>query len=142
MNKNGAIIVIEDDKDDRDMLQSIFQSLSIRNEIVFFADGEEALEYLNDFTVQPFLILSDVNMPKVNGFELKRIVQQNTQARLRRIPFIFFTTSPAKKDVQEAYSSSVQGFFIKPEGYDHLKHIIQTIIYYWEECVSPEYADQ
>ena len=139
MNKNGAIIVIEDDKEDSDILQSIFRSLHVKNELIFFTGAEAALDYLNDFTVQPFLILSDVNLPKVSGLELKKKVQQNYQARLRRIPFIFFTTSPRKEDVQEAYSTSVQGFFTKPSDYDHLKDIISTIIHYWQECHSPEY---
>ena len=139
MNKHGAIIVIEDDKDDREVLQSVFDGLNVKNEIRFFADGAEALDYLNDFTVQPFLILSDVNLPNLSGLELKKIVQKNPMARLRRIPFIFFTTSPDKKDLQEAYATSVQGFFTKPSNYDHLKDIMKTIMHYWQECQSPEY---
>ncbi len=139
MNKHGAIIVVEDDKDDREVLQSVFDSLDVKNEIKFFADGAEALDYLNDFTVQPFLILSDVNLPKISGLELKKIVQKSPMERLRRIPFIFFTTSPDIKNVQEAYSTSVQGFFIKPGNYEHLKNIIKSIIHYWQECQSPEY---
>ena len=141
MNKQGAIIVIEDDKDDREILQSVFDALNVKNEIKFFADGAEALDYLNDFTVQPFLILSDVNLPTISGLELKKIVQKNTMDRLRRIPFIFFTTAPDKNDLREAYSTSVQGFFTKPGNYDHLKEIMKTILHYWQECESPEYMN-
>lgn len=47
MNKNGPVIVIEDDTDDREMLQEIFQKLNYPNEITFFTDGQEALDYLN-----------------------------------------------------------------------------------------------
>jgi len=141
MNKKGAIIVIEDDKDDRELMQSVFDALEVKNEIIFFSDGSAALDHLNDFTVQPFLILSDVNLPKVSGLELKKIIQKNTLARLRRIPFIFFTTSPDKKSMQDAYSESVQGFFVKPGDYNHLKEIIKTILFYWQECQSPEYYD-
>jgi CheY-like chemotaxis protein len=140
MNKNGAIIVIEDDKDDRELLQSVFDALEVKNEIIFFSDGSAALDHLNDFTVQPFLILSDVNLPKINGLELKKIVQKNALARLRRIPFIFFTTSPDTKSLQDAYSESVQGFFIKPSDYARLEDIIKTILLYWRECKSPEYS--
>ena len=57
MNKNGPVVVIEDDEDDKQMLQEIFKNLNYKNKIVFFEDGNEALEYLNRTDVMPFLIL-------------------------------------------------------------------------------------
>ena len=56
LNKNGPIIIIEDDVDDQEILLSIFQKLDYHNEIIFYKDGNEALEYLNRTDVQPFLI--------------------------------------------------------------------------------------
>lgn len=56
MNKNGPVIVIEDDKDDQEFLSEIFKILAYKNEIVFFKDGNEALAHLNKNEITPFLI--------------------------------------------------------------------------------------
>ena len=64
MNKNGPIIVIEDDEDDQQMLVEIFKKLGYSNNVIYFFDGNKALQYLNQIDVKPFLILSDINMPK------------------------------------------------------------------------------
>src|ERR1700732_4465351 len=113
MNKNGPIIVMEDDEDDQVMLVDIFEKLGYKNKIVFFMDGNEALEFLNKTDIHPFLILSDINMPKLNGFELRKKVFTNEQLQTKCIPYLFFTTGGHKKDVIDAYGMSVQGFFLK-----------------------------
>ena len=77
MNKSGPIIVIEDDPDDQEILIEIFLRLKYTNKIIFFSDGNKALEYINRTDVQPFLILSDINMPKFDGFELRNKVFTN-----------------------------------------------------------------
>ena len=137
MNKNGPIIVIEDDIDDQDILKEIFINLGYVNEIVFFIDGNEALEYLNSSDVQPFLILSDINMPKINGFELRNKIFTNEQLQTKCIPYLFFTTGANKKAVVDAYALSVQGFFIKPTSMKGLEATIKKIIEYWQECIAP-----
>ncbi len=97
MNKTGPIIIIEDDIDDQELLTEIFKKLNYVNKIVFYKDGNEALEFLNKTDVQPFLILSDINMPKINGFELRNKVFTNEQLQTKCIPYLFFTTSATKK---------------------------------------------
>ncbi len=67
MNKEGPIVFIEDDLDDQEIMAEIFKELNYENKIVFFGDGEKALEYLTKIYIEPFLILSDINMPKLNG---------------------------------------------------------------------------
>jgi CheY-like chemotaxis protein len=137
MNKNGPIIVIEDDVDDQEILVEIFQNLGYENKIVYFFDGNEALEYLNKSDVQPFLILSDINMPKINGFELRNKVFTNEQLQNKCIPYLFFTSGANKKTVIDAYALSVQGFFIKPASMQGLENSIKKIIEYWKECIAP-----
>ena len=137
MNKNGPIIVIEDDADDRDLLGMIFKELNYPNEISFFNDGVSALEYLQDDHIYPFLILSDINLPKLNGFELRKMVHTNEGLSTKCIPYLFFSTSVDKKAVYDAYTMSVQGFFLKPDNYERLKHTVKVIIEYWNECYSP-----
>jgi DNA-binding NarL/FixJ family response regulator len=82
-----------------------------------------------------------VNMPKINGFEIREKVHTNALLQLKCIPYLFFTTNADKKSVIDAYSMSVQGFFIKPSGYDKLEKTIKTITDYWSECIAPNEYD-
>jgi CheY-like chemotaxis protein len=140
MNKNGAIIIVEDDIDDQEMFSDVFKELNYKNEIIFFNDGQEALAYLTEKTTEPFIVFSDINMPKLNGMELRRKIHENEDIRVKTIPYLFFTTSAEQEDVIVAYSKSIQGFFVKPARYNDLKRLMQTIIEYWRECVSPNYV--
>jgi CheY-like chemotaxis protein len=137
MQKAGPIIVIEDDSDDQEILAEIFAKLSYPNEIIFFSDGYKALEFITSTNVQPFLILSDINMPKLDGFELRRKIHNNEELRVRCIPYLFFTSGADRKAVTDAYSMSAQGFFIKPSKMQHLESTIRKIIEYWLECYAP-----
>lgn len=139
MNKSGPIIIIEDDLDDQEFLSDVFQKLAYKNEIIFFGDGEQALDYLIKTDVEPFIIFSDINMPKLNGMELREKVHQNEDLRLKSIPYLFFSTVAEQENVIDAYSKSVQGFFIKPSNFNELTDIIKTIVEYWQKCVSPNY---
>ncbi len=139
MNKRGPIVIIEDDMDDQEILTEIFQELDYKNKLVFFGDSVQALEYLTNTDIEPFLVLSDINMPKLNGIELREKVHNNEDLRLKSIPYLFFSTSAEQKHVVDAYSRSIQGFFIKPNNYADLKSTIVKIVEYWQECVSPNY---
>jgi CheY-like chemotaxis protein len=141
MNKTGPIIVIEDDIDDQQMLVEIFHKLGYNNKIVYFSDGNDALQHLNQTDVQPFLILSDINMPKINGFELRNKIFTNEQLQTKCIPYLFFTTGATKKAVTDAYALSVQGFFVKPNSMKGLEETIRKIIEYWKECIAPSQYD-
>lgn len=137
MQKQGPIIVIEDDSDDQEILEEIFKKLGYPNEVMFFSDGYEALDYITQTNVQPFLILSDINMPKLDGFELRRKIHNNEELRIRCIPYLFFTSGADRKAVTDAYSMSAQGFFIKPSRMVDLEKTIRKIIDYWQECYAP-----
>lgn len=141
MNKTGPIIVIEDDVDDQEVLVEIFKKLGYENKIVYFLDGNEALEFLNQTDIQPFLILSDINMPRINGFELRNKVFTNEQLQTKCIPYLFFTTGATKKSVLDAYALSVQGFFLKPNTMEALERTIKKIVEYWQECIAPSQYD-
>ena len=137
MNKNGPVIVIEDDEDDQGILAEIFKTLNYENKIIFFKEGNAALEYLNKTEVIPFLILSDINMPKINGFELRALINTNERLHLKCIPYLFFTTAANKQSVVDAYAMSVQGFFIKSYSYETLESTIRKIMEYWKVCIAP-----
>jgi DNA-binding NtrC family response regulator len=139
MNKKGPIIIIEDDMDDQEILADIFKELSYENKLIFFGDSVQALEYLTSTDIEPFLVLSDINMPKLNGMELREKIHNNEDLRMKSIPYLFFSTSAEQKHVIDAYSRSIQGFFVKPPNYDKLKKIIVNIVEYWQACESPNY---
>jgi CheY-like chemotaxis protein len=110
--------------------------------VVFFFDGEKALEYINKDDIFPFLILSDINMPRLSGLELKKKIHTDAQLQIKCIPYLFFTTSASKQSVIDAYSMSVQGFFIKDTSVAELEKTIGIIIEYWQRCYSPnQYSD-
>lgn len=139
MNKGGPIIIIEDDTDDQELLIEIFKELNYDYKLVFFGDSEKALEYLTDTDIEPFLVISDINMPKLNGLELREKIHNNEDLRLKSIPYLFFSTSGEQQHVIDAYSRSIQGFFVKPRSYDKLKNVMVKIVEYWQECESPNY---
>ena len=140
MNKNGAIVIVEDDTDDQEMFGEVFKKLNYKNEIVFFNDGQEALTYLTAKTSEPFIVFSDINMPKLNGMELRKQIHENEDIRLKTIPYLFFTTSAEQGAVIDAYSKSIQGFFVKPSSFQDLTELIRIIVEYWQKCVSPNYV--
>src|SRR5687768_11374815 len=127
MNKSGPIIVIEDDIDDKEILGEIFSELKFENKIIFFTEGEKALDYLVNTEIEPFLILSDINMPRLTGIELREKIHTNEDLRIKCIPYLFFSTSAEQQHVVDAYSKSVQGFFVKPHSFDKLKRTIRII---------------
>ena len=137
MNKSGPIIIIEDDEEDQEILTDIFERLNYPNKIIFYTDGNEALAFLNRGDTQPFLILSDINMPRINGFELRSKIFTNEQLQTKCIPYLFFTTGANKKAVIDAYAMSVQGFFQKPSSLSGLENTIRKIVEYWQECIAP-----
>ena len=137
LNKNGPIIIIEDDPDDQEFLIEIFQKLNYQNKILFFFDGQQALEYINTTHDLPFLILSDINLPKLNGFELREKLRTDEKLSNKCIPYLFFSTAVNQKSVIDAYSQSVQGFFVKQNSMNELEKTITVIMEYWRRCAAP-----
>ena len=137
MSKRGPIIILEDDKDDQEIIKEIFHNLHIKNEVLLFESGEPALEYLITTPDQMFLILCDVNMPGMNGLEFRRQVDKNRELKLKSIPFVFLTTAISEKNVKEAYEMSVQGFFQKPANFKAFETLIKAIYDYWQQCRHP-----
>ncbi|REA56120.1 response regulator [Dyadobacter luteus] len=142
MNKNGAIIIIEDDQDDQLLLEQVFNELDYSNERVYFPDGAAALDYLNGQIPLPFLILSDINLPKLDGLELRRKLKNNADLNLKCIPYLYLTTALNHQLVVDAYSTSAQGFFVKPSTYSEIRDTMKRIMEYWQKCAAPNNFEQ
>ena len=138
MNRNGPVIVIEDDIDDREVLKEVFDILKYPNEILFFHDGQEALDHLNMSDDIPFLILSDINMPKLTGFELRDKIRMDAKLQVKCIPYLFFSTASNQQAVVDAYSVSAQGFFKKDHSISEIQKTISIIMEYWMRCLAPK----
>jgi CheY-like chemotaxis protein len=137
MEKSGPIIIIDDDKDDQELIDDLFRELNIENEIRLFSTGPEALKYLSQPDVKPFLIISDINMPTMDGFELRSFIHKHPELDKKCIPYLFITTGASRAFVEQAYSLSVQGIFQKPVRYEKWKEMIAGIVHYWSDCISP-----
>jgi CheY-like chemotaxis protein len=131
------IIIIDDDEDDHYFFKKIFQKLNTLNELIFFSNGHEALEFLKTSEVTPFLVLCDINMPLMNGLELRRHMNEDTGLQGRSIPFIFFSTAASRDQVQAAYNLKVQGFFLKGQSFDEIEVTLRSIVDYWKLCKFP-----
>jgi len=95
--ESGPIIIIEDDEDDRDIIEEVLKELKIPNPTVFFTGCIEAYEYLQTHNNQPFIIFCDINLPDLSGIEFKRQIDAHKELRQKSIPFVFFSTSADKK---------------------------------------------
>ncbi|HUQ67421.1 MAG TPA: response regulator [Flavitalea sp.] len=136
MDKTGPIIIIDDDIDDQDLLRELFAELNLENEIRIFPEGESALDYLSNPAVHPFIIISDIKMPKMDGFELKKKLTERSQ-NSKTTPFLFFTTGSTAQALNDAYIHSVQGIFQKPVKYQEWKETLKNIVQYWTTCMAP-----
>ncbi|GAB4039357.1 response regulator [Spirosoma jeollabukense] len=137
MSLQGPIISIEDDEDDQYLISQAIQRLGVVNEVIFFANGQDALHYFENTQQQPFLILCDINMPLMNGLELRQYINQSEYLRRKSIPFVFLTTAANSQLVRMAYDATVQGFYKKSPSYDGLFNQIKQIIEYWKSCLHP-----
>lgn len=142
MSLRGPIICVEDDEDDQYLIQYSLEELGVTNPIRFFVDGQAALEYLVAMNEQPFLILCDINMPRLNGLELRHQILESDYLRQKAVPFVFLTTAANKEMVQEAYNATVQGFYQKAHTVAGLKAQLRQIIEYWTSCLHPNSFDE
>lgn len=130
----GPIVIVEDDKDDQEVYTELIRGLGIPNDIRLFDMAQPALDYLYTTYEQPFIILSDINMPLMNGLQFKEHIQQDEYLRSKGIPFVFISTNATKAAVRQAQLLSVQGFFEKPSSIGAIKDMLQRLFAYWELC--------
>ena len=130
-------MLVEDDDVDAMTTKRALNELRIANELVRSANGEEALEYLRDEkNAKPCIILLDLNMPRMNGFEFSRIIKADE--KLKRIPIIVLTTSEATENIIESFGVSVAGYIVKPVHYHEFVEAMKTLDMYWNLSRLPE----
>lgn len=131
---NGPIIIVDDDPDDREIYAEAIKAIGIPNELRMFETCQSALDYLSTTSEQPFVILSDVNLPEMNGLQFKTKIQEDERLRVKGIPFVFISTNATPMAVRQAHALSVQGYFEKPFSMEGIKNMLRTLFDYWELC--------
>ena len=131
MNKAGVLVYIDDDQDDLLFFREAAKSLALPNEVKLFASAQEALGYLKLSTTRPFMVISDLNMPIMTGFELRREVLEDEALSKKCFPYLFLSTSSTHSVTQKAYEYAIQGFFQKPNDNKELKTLLKDIYTYW-----------
>jgi CheY-like chemotaxis protein len=137
MNPLKPILLVEDDNVDAMTVKRAVKDLHLPNPIIHLYNGEEAENYLCDENSEkPFVILLDLNMPKMSGLEFLKIIKANSD--LRPIPVIVLTTSREKQDVMSSFEGGAAGYMIKPVDYRRFTEVINTIISYWNLSETPK----
>ena len=136
MKKHRDILIIEDDEDDREILQEIFIDLGYKNRLIFFHDSVEALDYLRKPEIDPFIVISDINMPKLGGFELRQLILEEEIFMDKDIPYIFISNAQDEYSVKKANSLSIQDYIHKSTDYSSYREKIKNLIDYWVENIN------
>ena len=129
---HGPIVIVEDDLDDQEIYGEAIKAIGITNETRFFKNGQEALKYLYTTFEQPFIILSDINMPVMTGLEFKEKIQNNDFLKKKGIPFVFISTNATGQAIRKAHELSVQGYFQKPSKMEDIQKMLSILFNYWE----------
>jgi CheY-like chemotaxis protein len=131
------ILLVEDNLDDAEMTLRALRKANIVNNIKVARDGAEALEFIFGENAQthhrvedvPKLILLDLKLPKIDGFEvLKRI---KDDPRTKRIPIVVLTSSREQQDVVESYQLGVNSYIVKPVNFDGFVDAVGKLGMYW-----------
>jgi len=133
--------IIDDDKDDRDSVIEIWKDLHLPNELVCFSDAASPITRLKEEQAAPFMIMCDVNLPKIDGFELREMMLKEPSKKFHSVPFIFWSTFASEAQIARAYDLSAHGFFIKEINYSELKQSFHEIILYWQKSKMPDKKD-
>lgn len=132
--QNNPILLIEDNPIDLDLTLRAFASRKITNKIEIARDGEEALAFLPRWeqgVPKPSVILLDLNIPKINGLEVLKILKNHPE--YKTIPVVILTTSNQSSDMKTAYLLGVNSYIVKPVSFEKFMEVATQIDLYW--CV-------
>jgi CheY-like chemotaxis protein len=127
-----GILLAEDDEGHANLIQRNLRRAGIANEVFHVKDGQEALDYIRRqgmyvgrATNGPFLLLLDINMPRVDGVEVLRLVRADE--RLAKIPVIMLTTTDDPREVQRCYELGCSVYITKPVAYEEFIEAIKRL---------------
>ena len=128
MKKSLQILLIEDDPDDVELFLDALKDNNVLHTIQVVMQGDEVIPHLEQSSVRPEVILLDLNLPKIHGKEILKILKSGDA--FRDIPVVILTTSSARTDVEYCMNAGAEKFITKPtntEGFDQLVTVITEI---------------
>lgn len=132
-----TVFLVEDDDVDARAVMRAFKKQNITNKVVRARDGVEALEMLNSKQITaPFLLLVDINMPRMNGIEFIQALR-NDKCLSRSIVFVL-TTSKMQEDINKAYNLNVAGYIPKDRVQLDFVQLISALQFYWHLVEFPK----
>lgn len=136
MKPQGIIINVDDDREDQELFR---MALSKVCDCVLLPahDGDEAYTLITEHKDNIFLIVSDLNMPRITGLELKRLIENSPILKLKAIPFIFHTSVVEPLVVKEAFALGIQGYMRKESDFDKTVANLSHFIRFWNSTVHP-----
>jgi two-component system response regulator len=134
---NKLVLLIEDNTDDERLTLRALRKNNIMNEVVVAYDGQEALDYLfgtgsysgRDMAVMPALVILDLKLPKLSGFEVLK--QIRTQDATRTTPVIVLTSSDDEGQIEESYRLGANSYIRKPNDPVEYSDMILQLGMYW-----------
>ena len=137
MLEDALILLVEDRDDDIAIILKGFEAANIKNPVTVVRDGEEAIQYLDHKGIftdcekypRPHLILLDLKMPKVDGFDVLRWVR--SQQHLSGIIIVVLTSSNQIRDVNDAYKLGANSFLVKPDDFQNVASMATLLKDYW-----------
>jgi len=137
MQKPKPILLVEDDSVDAMTVKRAMRDLQVSHSVIHSINGEEAIKYLTSPDMEkPFVILLDLNMPKMNGIEFLKVVKAHPE--LKTIPVIVLTTSKERHDVLDSFELGASGYMVKPVDYSKFVEIFSRIVIYWNSSELPK----
>jgi|SRR3990170_4640844 len=137
MTRKALILLVEDNRMDIELTLDAFNEAKLNNKIQIVNNGQEALDYLfargsfADRNVYPMpdLVLLDLNLPGIDGFEVLR--QVKTTPILKRLPVIVLTSSKEEGDRALSYDIGANSYLVKPVSFQGFLDVIYKIHDYW-----------
>lgn len=136
--KTIEILLVEDNPGDVRLTREALRDAKVNNHMQVVGDGMEALAYLRQegefvTATRPDLILLDLNLPLMNGFELLEEIK--TDENLKLIPVVILTTSQAEQDIVKGYHLYANAFVTKPVDLGQFIRVVRSIEDFWLEIV-------
>jgi two-component system response regulator len=136
------ILLVEDSPDDVKLTLHAFNKYNLSRRVAVVRDGAEALEfifatgrYADRPTPPPKLVLLDLKLPLVDGFEVLRRVKQDPDRK--SLPVVVMTSSTEERDVAESYALGVNSYVVKPVDFEQFTEAVRQVGSYWLSLNQP-----
>ena len=141
-DQERPIWIVDDDSDDHQLIREIFADMGWEYPLELFSAADQMFKRLGEAPAAPFIIIADVNLPRMDGFTLREKTLKAPNNKFHSVPFIFWSTQASEAQVRKAYRLCAHGFFLKEAQYNEWKRSLVRIIEYWTSSLTPSKEDK